>query len=267
EGEGDVRPLARAIGEPITVGDFLHRYAQDLMHLRSSKASPAEKNRVILEKAILAVLEGQAALKKDYYTNSPQLQLLARRRLERVLYEAFYRKVVVGGVSRLPEQVEGFYQRHVDRYSAPDRVRLHGILLREREQAEGVLQELQKGADFQHLVDRVSLDPPSYIGDWVGLDTLPHGLGAAVAELAVGKVSGIVSADGGFLIVQVVEREKGKPLPFAGVKERVEGHYLREQGGEVLRDWGRRLRQASEVRVRQGLLGRIQGEEFTPASR
>lgn len=258
EGEDDVRALARVNGEPITVADFLHRYRQDLLHMRSSRASRGEKNRVILEKAILAGLEAQAALKKDYYASSPQLQLLARRHLERVLYETFYQKVVLGSVSRLPEQVEGFYQRNLDRYSAPDRVRLEGIFVMERERAEGVRQEIEKGADFQHLVNRVSLDPPSrYIGVWVGLDALPDGLAAAVARLAVGQVSEIVPVNEGFLIARVAERQKGQPLPFAGVKERVEGHYLREEGRDRMGDSIRRLRQASEVRVNQGLLNRI----------
>lgn len=267
DGEDDVRTLARMNGEPITVGDFLRRYRQDLIHMRASKVLQGEKNRVILEKAILAGLEAQAALKKDYYASSPRLQFLARRRLERLLYETFYRKVALGGVSRLPEQVEGFYRRYLDRYSAPDQVRLDGIFMTERERAEGVLREIEKGADFQHLVNRVSLDPPSrYIGVWVGLDALPDGLAAAVAGLAVGQVSGIVPLSEGFLIARVAERKKGEPLPFAEVKGKVEGHYLREQGRENMGDWVRRLRQASEVRVNQELLARIQGE-LTSSSR
>lgn len=249
------------------MGDFLRRYRQDLIHMRASKVLQGEKNRVILEKAILASLEAQAALKKDYYASSPRLQFLAHRRLEGVLYETFYRKVALGGVSHLPDQVEGFYQRYLDRYSAPDQVRLDSIFVVERERAEGVLREIEKGADFQHLVNRVSLDPPSrYIGVWVGLDALPDGLAAAVAGLTVGQVSGIVPLSEGFLIARVAERQKGEPLPFAEVKGRVEGHYLKEQGRESMGAWARRLRQASEVRVNQGLLDRIR-EEFTSSSR
>lgn len=99
-----------------------------------------------------------------------------------------------------------------------DQVHARHIVVASTETAQAVLAQLEQGADFAILARSYSLDESTRMngGD---LGFFPHGLllapevENAAFSLAVGETSGLVESDFGVHILQVIEREPGRPLP------------------------------------------------------
>jgi peptidyl-prolyl cis-trans isomerase D len=119
-------------------------------------------------------------------------------------------------------QVQSFYNSHLDQYRTPERVRARHILLsttnkpkdevaKIRAQAEDLLKQLKAGADFAELAKKSSQDTASAVkgGDlgWVSRGQMVKNFEDTVFTLKENELSGIVTTDYGFHIIQVLERQ------------------------------------------------------------
>jgi peptidyl-prolyl cis-trans isomerase D len=119
-------------------------------------------------------------------------------------------------------QVQSFYNSHLDQYRTPERVRARHILLsttnkpkdevpKIRAQAEDLLKQIKAGANFAELAKKSSQDPTSAVkgGDlgWVSRGQMVKNFEDTVFSLKENELSGIVTTDYGFHIIQVLERQ------------------------------------------------------------
>jgi parvulin-like peptidyl-prolyl isomerase len=97
-----------------------------------------------------------------------------------------------------------------------EQVHLRQIVVDSQETAEALKAELQQGVDFAALAKEQSLDSATKAagGDlgWIPRGLISPELEGPAFELAPGRVSGIVPADGAFYLLQVVAREEMRPL-------------------------------------------------------
>jgi len=119
-------------------------------------------------------------------------------------------------------QVQSFYNAHLDQYRTPERVHARHILLsttnkpkdevpKIRAQAEELLKQIKAGADFAELAKKSSQDTSSAVkgGDlgWVSRGQMVKTFEDTVFSLKENELSGIVTTDYGFHIIQVLERQ------------------------------------------------------------
>ncbi len=119
-------------------------------------------------------------------------------------------------------QVQSFYNSHLDQYRTPERVHARHILLsttnkpkdevaKIRVQAEDLLKQLKSGADFAELAKKSSQDTASAVkgGDlgWVSRGQMVKNFEDTVFMLKENELSGVVTTDYGFHIIQVLERQ------------------------------------------------------------
>ena len=119
-------------------------------------------------------------------------------------------------------QVQSFYNSHLDQYRTPERVHARHILLsttnkpkdevpKIRAQAEDLLKQLKTGADFAELAKKSSQDTASAVkgGDlgWVSRGQMVKNFEDTVFTLKENELSGVVTTDYGFHIIQVLEKQ------------------------------------------------------------
>jgi parvulin-like peptidyl-prolyl isomerase len=101
--------------------------------------------------------------------------------------------------------------------TAVEQVHLRQILVSTPATAQTLRDRARKGEDFAALAKQHSLDETSKAngGDlgWVPKGVLDPRLDAVIFDLPVGQVSDVITTNFGYHIVQVLEKDKARPLP------------------------------------------------------
>lgn len=129
------------------------------------------------------------------------------------------------------EQLRQAYDSRRDQYRTPERVRVRHILLKTTDkpqgesdklkaQAEDLLKQLQKGADFAELAKKNSDDAADKGGElgWVTRGQTVKNFETAAFSLKPGQLSGVVPTEYGFHILQVEEKQDAHTQSFDEVK-------------------------------------------------
>ncbi|MGD8203371.1 peptidylprolyl isomerase [Pantoea sp. FN0305] len=113
--------------------------------------------------------------------------------------------------------IQSWYEQHKAEYAQPQRNRYSIIQTKSEADAQAILEQLKKGADFAALAKEKSADPISARkgGDmgWLEPSTTPDELKEANLT-SKGQLSGVVKSSVGFLIVRLddIQPEQIKPL-------------------------------------------------------
>lgn len=130
--------------------------------------------------------------------------------------------------------LRAFYEAHRGEFQARPRVKARHILTKTRAEAEAVLAELGRGADFATLAASRSIDP--YTRDkggelgWISEGVMVAPFEEVLFALREGQTGGPIASTHGFHIVRAGAVEPAAVRPFESVKaavvERVEQAYL-----------------------------------------
>ena len=134
----------------------------------------------------------------------------------------------------IPEaEIQNYYNAHRDEYRTPERVKARHILVmtqgkpagdipKLRAKAEDLLKQVKGGADFAALAEKNSEDPGSAKngGDlgWVVRGQMVPEFEKATFELKPKEISGIVTTNYGFHIIQVLEKDQARLHPLDEVR-------------------------------------------------
>jgi len=126
-----------------------------------------------------------------------------------------YREMVEAGLLSRWVQ-EGFVRAAPE---AADQVRIRQIQVGAQEDADRVVERLNAGEDFATVATEMSSDTATKDkgGEkgWVALEELEASYAAKVFALEAGQRSEPLEGTGGFLIIEVEEKQPGKPLESA----------------------------------------------------
>ena len=134
-------------------------------------------------------------------------------------------------------EVAAYYRAHRQEFARPERVRLRQILTEDRAAAERVLRELADGADFALLARSLSRDPSAASGGYQGelaRQDLPPAFAETIFSLEPGEVSGIVPADYGFHIFQVIARAPAEVVPLDAARGEIVERLRQERADRLL---------------------------------
>ncbi len=179
----------------------------------------------------------------------------------RARYVAYHRIEFERFAKPTEEQERAFYQEHLaDRFTDVEEVRARHILVKvppkaddaaktkARAEADGLLKQIQGGADFAALAQAHSADTVSAAngGD---LGFFPRGrlvptFDAAAFALEPGAVSDLVETPFGFHIIKVEEKKPGGPRPFEAVRDQIVLELMAERSLELARKQADADRQA-----------------------
>ena len=119
---------------------------------------------------------------------------------------------------------------------AADQVRFRQILVGAQEDADRVVERLNAGEDFATVAKEMSSDTATKDAGgekgWVAIEELEQSYAAKVFALEVGQRSEPLEGQGGFYIIEVEEKQAGRPLADAqrtGMGSRYYSLWLAEQ--------------------------------------
>lgn len=140
--------------------------------------------------------------------------------------------------------IQDEYTQNQDQYKARARCRISHILLPTQEDAEQVYEELQRGVDFNHLVETRSTDRQTvpqdgnlgylYRGGYVKGVGQDADFTNAVFDLNTGEISKPIKSRKGWHIVRVDEKEDEAVKPLMDVEDQIRQKLLTDMKEEYL---------------------------------
>ena len=160
------------------------------------------------------------------------------------------------------QEARNFYDNNEDRFIQPERVRASHILIavnkddgdqvraQKKAEAQRILGEIKKGADFAEEARKYSGDPNKAQGGDLGYfergRMVPEFEKAAFA-LKTGQMSGIVETPFGYHIIKVVDHAMASTVPFDQAKQNIEQYLGNQKKQQVLTSYFDSLRSISKV--------------------
>jgi len=185
-----------------------------------------------------ATVATDAEVAKQFEDNKESYRVGEKRKVRYLTIdqESMRQKATVTG-----QQIERSYNDNIQQYSTPEQVRASHILLKTegkddaavKKEAEDLLAQLKKGANFEELAKKHSQDEVSAAkgGD---LDFFPRGqmvgeFDKTAFELPVGQMSDLVKTSFGYHIIKVTDKRAAAQRTLAEVRTQIEDSLKWEQ--------------------------------------
>jgi peptidyl-prolyl cis-trans isomerase SurA len=202
----------------------------------------------------------EAMLRKEGKTLEDLRQNI-RKDLEQsmLINQEVRRKIVI-----TDEQVEAYYQSHLQEFQGRERWRLHDIFLpfpaeSSREQrarlhagAEQIYRQLLQGADFATMAKRYSRGPAAEEGGDLGFFSkgeLDPVLEKAIQALQSGEISPVITTNMGLHLIKITDVETTAATSLAEVQETIRRQLYQEEINSKYKEWLQGLRERSYVKV------------------
>ncbi len=242
--------------EPVTVGDvasalkkkFFHGVERAVGKLNGKKmevVSEIVEKRVLLKEALNLGLD-KTEENRDKVLNYEQ----------GLLFGALVTKAVSQDVNLTNEEVQDYYEKHKDDYTAPKMLSIESLVFKKLKYAEIAAEKLRKGTDLKWLREnaegQVDKDPEKLLdfgGRFWTLKGLPEGVRKVVADSTKGDIRIYESPEGDFYVLSIVGESPSKPKPFDAVKLSIANKLYGEKLAAAVEEWSAALREEYEVEI------------------
>jgi len=174
----------------------------------------------------------------------------------RLLIEKTIARVLEGEVSIKKADALRYYKSHKKDYDKPERVRARMIVVSSEEEARKVRKGLTK-ENFAKIAKEVSLGPEAKEGGDLGFfarHEMPEEFEKAVFGLKPGQISAIVKTEYGYHILLLVSKQGARRLSFKEARDDINDK-LRRIGREArLEQWINSLKKKTVIEVREEFL-------------
>lgn len=165
---------------------------------------------------------------------------------------------IAASINVTDEQLRAAYSSSLDNFRMPERVRARHILLKTqgksdaekqalKTKAEDLLKQLKGGADFADLAKKNSQDGSAEQGGDLGFfvrNQMVPEFDAVAFTLKPMELSGVVTSQFGYHIIQVTEKEPAKLKPFEEVKDELAKEVRAQSVAEKMQTLGDELHAA-----------------------
>jgi foldase protein PrsA len=151
------------------------------------------------------------------------------------------RKILEPQIPVTDAELQKYFETNKASYGTPEQVKASHILLGTQAEADAVLAELKKGADFATLASQKSTDPGTKAkgGDlgFFGKGVMNQQFETAAFALKKGEMSGVVQSPDGFHIILVTDIKPAVVPTFESVKDKVKTDYIDSQVQTMTPAW------------------------------
>ena len=240
-------------------------------------------NRILLESALV-----KAGTKADKKTLDERMEYFRKNFVSDEAYNAdlakrgmtadqFRREIEIGimaeelfnkrtaGIKPVSEQeARDFYDNNEERFVQPERIKASHILLQvnkddseairaqKKAEAQRILGELKKGADFAELAKKYSDCPSKQQGGDLGYferGRMDPTFEKAAFGLKKGQMSGVVETPFGYHIIKAVDHAPASTAPFDEAKQNIMQYLTEQKKQQSLTAYFDSLRSASNVQI------------------
>lgn len=182
----------------------------------------------------LARVKGNYANEADFQQAMERYGISPERLQQEIRMMIILRKLASEGVTVTDEEVKTFFNENKESLGTPEQAKVSHILVDSKEEAEKLIAQLKKGADFAALAKQYSQDAGTASrGGELGYITptdqiVPEFLEAAFS-LKVGEISAPVKTQYGYHIIKVTAKTAAKPADFEAQKEYIRSQLIEEK--------------------------------------
>lgn len=156
------------------------------------------------------------------------------------------------------KEARAYYDTHKEEFMTNNQIRASHILVKTEDEANSILSEIKKGADFAKLAQSRSIDTGSAknggdLGYFSRGQMVPEFEGTAF-KLKVGEVSRPVRTQYGYHIIKVTEKREGKPIEFDKIKDLVVQKLTAEKQKEVFDSYIESLKKRYDMEIKKEAL-------------
>jgi peptidyl-prolyl cis-trans isomerase C len=275
-------PLSVAIvnGEPIATEDFRRELAHSRDEDGEGEAPIDLLRKRILEDMIDRTLLLQQARARSVAVGQDQVEraflrlrseypgthfddLLAQERLsaaelktrlkEQLTVEKLFNDEVFPRVQVTEDEMQRYYREHPDEFDQPERVRVLQVVVKTREEAQKIREELRRRPQgFAEVARRASIAPEGKNGGDLGY----FGKGSGMPEvfeicfnLGLNTLSEVTPSPYGFHIFKVVDRKPAAKRPFEQARGEIAAKLLRERRSGAQEEYLAALRARAKVKI------------------
>ncbi len=226
--------IAIVNGERITRKDFLEKLESQagmavLSEMINNSLVAQEAKKAGVEVTQEKVDEEMAKIKQnlgDQFEYTLSMYGMTEESLRTTLYQNLLAyEISTKDIVVTDEQIAKDYEENKDYYLEPAQVKASHILVRTKEEAQAVLDELKKGADFVELAKARSIDTGTAEngGDlgYFGSGQMVEVFEKAAFALAPGQLSGIVESEYGFHVILCVDKKAEYMPTLEAAREQV----------------------------------------------
>ena len=237
--------IAAKIGDDkITVSDF----NTIVGYLDAEKQKAIEKNPQLKENFLRQIVQSRVIsdiAKEKGFDKKPEIKKQMELFADNFLANEFLKKEIAEKVSISEEDMKSYYDTHKDEFKTPEMARVRHILVKvapgaseeekkkAKEKAEGILDKIKAGEDFDKLATELSDDTGSKPkgGDlgFFARGRMVKPFEDAAFSLKPGQVSGIVETQFGYHIIKMEEMKEAGIDTFETVKERIRQKLLQDR--------------------------------------
>ncbi len=248
--------LAEVNGTPIKVGD-IRRRLEGLPPQVRIKAL-ADKDKLLVELIGNELLYQEA--KKEGLDRHPSVQLRIDNIRKALAIEQLIDQRVVAKVQVSPKEIRDYYDENKERYRQEESVTASHILVRTKEEAQRVLEELRRGRDFEAVAKEKSIDSTASSGGVLGTFSRGQMLPAfekVAFSLRVGEISEPVETQLGYHIIKVSEHTEPLQLRFEEVGTEIEQELLQQKRRALFQKMLKELEEKATIRIHKERLEKL----------
>jgi len=260
--KNDKRVIATVKGDKpveITVADLFSKVEGQSFH----GADKAQQLGVLNKKkdiAITNMLFDYTSMLEAHNQGLDQTKSFKRKVKEyenSILFSSFIQKAVLPEVKMTPEEVHSYYEKHIDEYASPTMLRMNSLVFDNREDAEGALNKLKKGADFNWVSANSSgLVAPDTGGvlkfdqNILSMTALPDDLQQVIEDAKQGD-SLLYAPDNSvyYYVLFIEDMFPSEPQPYDQVSKDVAKKVYNIKIQELVDEWVSKLKEAYEVQI------------------
>jgi peptidyl-prolyl cis-trans isomerase C len=264
---GGDTPLAQVDGKIITVQEFMQRIIKLPPFFRAALQTEEDRRMAldwIIDRELMLADGLQMGVDRE-----PKVEVSIASAREQIIVSEYLNRQVREKVV-IPEIVlQEYYVNNREEFKLSEEIKVSQILTRSEMEAEEILEELKKGADFSKLARERSVDPSRRNGGqmgWLERRVMDYDFAKAAFSLANGAMSGVVHSQFGYHIIKVDDK---KPPEYAGyddVKEGIRERMTRKRAQEKVEQLRKILRAKAKITIDQEILKAMKpsGDTETP---
>lgn len=247
--------LAEVNGGIITTADFKKEVETLPPYLKPMAETPEGKKELMDTMIIREIIMQQA--QKDGLDKSQEVTDKLQELKKRIIVEAFLKKKVEAQASLTDADLQKFYDQNKEKLKTGEQVRASHILVKSEAEAQDILGQLKKGANFEQLAAKYSIDAAKTKGGdlgWFSKGSMIPDFEKVAFSMKVGELSGIVKTQFGYHIIKLTGKRPAGIPPFDDVKEQIKAKLLPEKQQEVFQKLKEELKKDAKVSIHEDVL-------------
>jgi peptidyl-prolyl cis-trans isomerase C len=219
--------VARVNGAALRLSDV--EAAQKALPLQMQSVPLAQIYPMLLDRMIDGMLVVDAA-RKEHLDQSAEVQQRLQLLEDRLLQQAYVEELVKSAEN--DDKLKAGYQKMITQKPAQQEVHARHILVKTEAEANSIINQLNKGADFATLAKKYSTDPGAASGGDLGYftrDDMVPAFAAAAFALQPGQYTKTpVKTQFGWHVILVVDRRVKAPPTFEQARQEVSHKLARD---------------------------------------